>query len=72
VDRSKKIQVKEANRYFFIETCVALFISFVINVFVVSVFASGMYEKRNDEILATCVARNSSHSDVIPVRRKAN
>lgn len=67
IDRTKKVQVKEANRYFFIETCVALFVSFVINVFVVSVFASGMYQKTNREILDTCVESQNTHTNVIPV-----
>lgn len=38
--------------YFFIEACVALFVSFVINVFVVSVFAHGMYNKTNADIVS--------------------
>ncbi len=37
--RSKKHEVKEANMYFFVEATIALFVSFIINVFVVAVFA---------------------------------
>jgi len=33
IDRTKKEAVKEANKYFFIEATVALFVSFLINVF---------------------------------------
>merc|ERR1719336_445587 len=33
IDRTKKSEVKEANMYFFIEAAVALFVSFLINVF---------------------------------------
>ena len=39
VNRQKASDVKEANKYFFIESAIALLISFIINVFVVSVFA---------------------------------
>lgn len=38
--------------YFFIEACIALLVSFVINVFVVSVFAHGLYNKKNQEIVS--------------------
>lgn len=51
VDRKSSQKVKEANYYFFIEACIALFVSFVINVFVVAVFAHGLYNKTNDEIV---------------------
>ncbi len=37
--RSKKHEVREANMYFFVEATIALFVSFIINVFVVAVFA---------------------------------
>jgi len=45
-------KVREANYYYFIESCVALFCSFIINVFVVSVFAYGLYEKTNGEVVS--------------------
>ncbi|CRL01680.1 CLUMA_CG014899, isoform A [Clunio marinus] len=54
VDRKNVQKVKEANYYFLIEACIALFISFIINVFVVSVFAHGLYGKTNDDIIADC------------------
>ncbi len=55
IDHSKKNQVKEANRYYFIEATIALTVSFVINVFVVAVFAHGMFfddgtKKKNAEV----------------------
>nr|KAG5689044.1 hypothetical protein BaRGS_006440 [Batillaria attramentaria] len=50
IDRSKKDEVKEANKYFFIEAAIALFVSFLINVFVVSVFAEGFYGKTAPEV----------------------
>ncbi len=37
--RSKKHEVREAKMYFFVEATIALFVSFIINVFVVAVFA---------------------------------
>jgi len=63
IDRSKKREVREANFYFFIEATIALFVSFLINVFVVSVFAEGLYNKTNGEIYSECVAMNNSHAE---------
>ena len=40
-----------ANMYFFIESCVALSISFIINIFVVSVFAYGLYNRTNNDVV---------------------
>lgn len=51
VDRKNKKEVKEANKYFFIESTVALFVSFLINVFVVAVFAQAFYNKSNMEVV---------------------
>lgn len=64
IDRTKKKEVREANFYFFIEAAIALFISFLINVFVVSVFAEGLYGKTNAEIYALCEAKNNSHAEL--------
>jgi len=66
VDRSKKKDVREANMYFFIEAGIALFVSFLINVFVVAVFAEGLYGKTNHEVHEMCVEKNNSHSDQFP------
>merc|ERR1719153_1815336 len=66
IDRTKKREVKEANLYFFIEAAIALFVSFLINVFVVSVFAEGLHGKTNGEIYALCEERNNSHADQFP------
>lgn len=38
--------------YFYIEACMALLVSFIINVFVVSVFANGLSGKQNMEIVS--------------------
>jgi len=66
IDRTKKKEVREANYYFFIEAAVALFVSFLINVFVVSVFAKGLYDKTNQEIRELCMSVNNSHADQFP------
>ena len=36
--------------YYFIEAAIALFISFIINVFIVAVFAEGLFGKTNNDI----------------------
>lgn len=51
VDRKNKKEVKEANKYFFIESTIALFISFLINVFVVAVFAQSFFNKTNMDVV---------------------
>ena len=50
IDTNNKSQVREANMYFFIEAAIDLFISFVINVFIVAVFAVGLFGKTNHDI----------------------
>ncbi|XP_031607877.1 natural resistance-associated macrophage protein 2 isoform X1 [Oreochromis aureus] len=67
VDRKNKKEVKEANKYFFIESTIALFVSFLINVFVVAVFAQAFYNKSNIEVNAECNATGSPHTDLFPL-----
>lgn len=55
IDRGNKKEVREANKYYFIEATVALFVSFLINVFVVAVFAEAFYDKTNMEVVCTVV-----------------
>uniref|UniRef100_A0A0A1WR22 Protein Malvolio n=2 Tax=Zeugodacus cucurbitae TaxID=28588 RepID=A0A0A1WR22_ZEUCU len=55
IDRRQPKRVSEANFYFFIEAAVALFVSFIINLFVVAVFAHGMFGKTNQDVLDVCV-----------------
>ena len=65
IDRTKGRNVREANFYYFIESSLALLMSFVINLFVVSVFAEAFYQKTYEELDATCA--NSSgipHGDI--------
>lgn len=66
VDRTKKEAVKEANMYYFIEAAVALFVSFIINVFIVTVFAGGLYNKTNIEVLETCISSDNPQKYAFP------
>ncbi|XP_077369359.1 natural resistance-associated macrophage protein 2-like isoform X2 [Festucalex cinctus] len=59
VDRTDKKQISEANKYFFIESCIALLVSFIINVFVVAVFAEAFYERTNVQV---CLQPNGKSS----------
>lgn len=52
IDRTKKEQIRDANMYYFIEASIALLVSFVINVFVVAVFAHGLYQTTNQQVVS--------------------
>jgi len=54
IDRSNKAVVKEANKYVFIESAVALGISLLINIAVTAVFAHGLHGKTNEVFLDEC------------------
>ncbi|CAK9834164.1 Protein Malvolio [Anthophora retusa] len=58
IDRRESRKVREANMYYFIEACIALLVSFIINVFVVAVFAHGLYEKTNLDVYNVCKENN--------------
>ncbi|XP_066257784.1 protein Malvolio-like [Euwallacea similis] len=66
IDRNNKEKVRDANLYFFVEACVALFVSFVINVFVVAVFAHGLYQKTNAQVHQECLNYPSINASVFP------
>lgn len=51
IDRKKPEKIREANYYYFIESSIALLISFIINVFVVTVFGYGLYHKTNNQLV---------------------
>ncbi|KAM6928377.1 natural resistance-associated macrophage protein 2 isoform 2-T2 [Xenentodon cancila] len=70
VDRRSKEKVKEANKYFFIEATIALFVSFLINVFVVAVFAQAFYDKTNMEVNAECNTTSIHHKDLFPLNNE--
>ncbi|XP_073939469.1 natural resistance-associated macrophage protein 2 isoform X6 [Castor canadensis] len=66
VNRANKQEVREANKYFFIESCIALFVSFIINVFVVSVFAEAFFGRTNEQVVSVCKNSSSPHADLFP------
>lgn len=51
IDRRQPAKVRDANYYYFIEAAIALFVSFIINVFVVAVFAHGLNDVTNNELV---------------------
>ncbi|XP_078240744.1 natural resistance-associated macrophage protein 2 isoform X1 [Pogona vitticeps] len=66
VNRANKKEVAEANKYFFIESCIALFVSFIINVFVVSVFAEAFFGKLNNDVHEVCANESFSQARLFP------
>ncbi|KAK0402309.1 hypothetical protein QR680_016264 [Steinernema hermaphroditum] len=60
VDRNRKEKVTEANKYFCIESAIALVCSFIINLFVVSVFGDGFFMRSNADVRSSCY-NNSNH-----------
>ncbi|XP_016406269.1 natural resistance-associated macrophage protein 2-like [Sinocyclocheilus rhinocerous] len=70
INRANKKEVKEANKYYFIESSIALFISFLINVFVVAVFAEAFYGKTNMEVGQKCNETGSPHSKLFPANNE--
>ncbi|XP_036419462.1 natural resistance-associated macrophage protein 2-like [Colossoma macropomum] len=66
IDRANNREVKEANKYFFIEASIALFVSFLINVFVVAVFAEAFYGKTNMQVRQQCNQSGSSYAGLFP------
>lgn len=62
VDRDNKKAVKEANMYFLVESTIALFVSFLINLFVMAVFGQAFYHKTNKDVVsAATFPPQSSH-----------
>jgi NRAMP (natural resistance-associated macrophage protein)-like metal ion transporter len=66
VDRTKPEKIRDANLYFFVEATIALFVSFVINVFVVAVFAHGLFHKTNKEVHDLCLHHPSVNASIFP------
>ncbi|CAH1237098.1 unnamed protein product [Diabrotica balteata] len=61
IDRSKPAKIKEANMYYYIESAIALLCSLVINIFVVAVFAYGLFQKSNRGLVDQCKTTNNSY-----------
>uniref|UniRef100_A0A8C1RQJ9 Solute carrier family 11 member 2 n=1 Tax=Cyprinus carpio TaxID=7962 RepID=A0A8C1RQJ9_CYPCA len=70
INRENKKEVKEANKYYFIESSIALFVSFLINVFVVAVFAEAFYGRTNMEVSLQCNETGSAHSELFPANNE--
>ncbi|XP_042682946.1 natural resistance-associated macrophage protein 1 [Centrocercus urophasianus] len=71
IDRSKKEEVKEANMYFLSESCLALFVSFLINLFVMAVFGEAFYHQRNEDVHNKCVNSSVSHyASIFPINNE--
>lgn len=66
IDRTDSKQVKEANRYVFIESAIALAVSLAINIAVTAVFAHGLYGVTNNEIRNHCPYTNDSRLADVP------
>lgn len=64
IDRDKKEEVKDANRYVFVESAIALGASLLINIAVTAVFAQGLFQKSNRDIHQLCT--NTSFAEVFP------
>ncbi|XP_007501811.1 natural resistance-associated macrophage protein 1 [Monodelphis domestica] len=54
IDRSQRQEVREANMYFLIEASIALFVSFLINLFVMAVFGQTFYQHTNQTVHDVC------------------
>ncbi|CAD5214750.1 unnamed protein product [Bursaphelenchus okinawaensis] len=70
IDRTKKKSVEEASYYYSIESGIALFCSFIINMFVVGVFAHGLFNKTNMEVRESCNSRDVLDPDLFPMNNK--
>lgn len=44
--------MREANLYFLTESCLALFVSFLINLFVMAVFGEAFYHQHNEDVVS--------------------
>ncbi|KAK4877985.1 hypothetical protein RN001_010491 [Aquatica leii] len=51
IDTSSASEVKEANFYFFVESVLAVVISFLINLFIVTVFGDELFGKTNHDVV---------------------
>ncbi|XP_075385105.1 natural resistance-associated macrophage protein 1 [Tenrec ecaudatus] len=61
IDRTRRTDVREANKYFLIEAIIALSVSFFINLFVMAVFGQAFYHQTNQAAFNICA--NSSLPD---------
>ncbi|XP_019409099.1 PREDICTED: natural resistance-associated macrophage protein 1 [Crocodylus porosus] len=67
VDRTQQQEVREANGYFLLESCLALGISFLINLFVMAVFGQAFYHRSNSDVHNVCVNSSvSQYANIFP------
>ncbi|XP_068931253.1 natural resistance-associated macrophage protein 1 [Petaurus breviceps papuanus] len=55
IQHSQRQEIREANMYFLIEASIALFVSFLINLFVMAVFGQAFYQHTNQTVHDVCV-----------------
>ncbi|XP_015750918.1 PREDICTED: natural resistance-associated macrophage protein 2-like [Acropora digitifera] len=67
VDRNDPKAVKEANMYYFIESAIALFVSLIINIFVVAVFAEAFHGKTYAQVYPQCNEKQISQAEIFNV-----
>uniref|UniRef100_A0A4X1UK70 Natural resistance-associated macrophage protein 1 n=1 Tax=Sus scrofa TaxID=9823 RepID=A0A4X1UK70_PIG len=70
VDRTRREDIREANMYFLIESTIALFVSFFINLFVMAVFGQAFYQQTNQAAFNICA--NSSLHDYAKIFPRNN
>ncbi|CAD5222547.1 unnamed protein product [Bursaphelenchus xylophilus] len=70
IDRTKSKAVEEATFYYSIECAVVLFCSFIINMFVLGVFAHGLYDKTNLEVRESCNNRDVLDPTLFPMNNE--
>ncbi|XP_019378364.1 PREDICTED: natural resistance-associated macrophage protein 1 [Gavialis gangeticus] len=67
VDRTQQQEVREANGYFLLESCLALGISFLINLFVMAVFGQAFYHRSNSDVHNVCINSSvSQYANIFP------
>lgn len=64
IDNSKSAETKDANRYILIESAIALFVSFLINLAVTTVFAKGLSNKTNADVFNQCRSVSKNYIDM--------
>ena len=63
IDRKDKKAVSEGNKYFTIEGSVALFVSFILNIWVIGTFGNGLFGVTYQEAYDTCNNTDSIYTE---------
>ncbi|XP_058964518.2 natural resistance-associated macrophage protein 2 isoform X2 [Pocillopora verrucosa] len=72
VDRKNTEAVREANMYYFIESAIALFVSLIINIFVVAVFAEAFYNTTYGQVYHKCIGNKISQAEIFNVNKSSD